>query len=206
MPNIDTIDCSFQDPEATRKFIFHLREAAPRLAAVNAYLSWKILKNAVGSRVVVEVRYQRKSAQLLSCLGLLRIRAMLFPAMIAGPPRLSDRDTIERAKNFAVSVLREIVAVEGSGPRSRPAVVALKKIARIEKAGRLSNWLRLASLLLPRHQRERVLGDLLEDIEELRATGVVAWRIWLFVHWQLLVCMPAKLWSALCWIVRALLG
>lgn len=58
-----------------------------------------------------------------------------------------------------------------------------------------------AGWLIPRNQREQVIGDLLEDIADLRNQKISEWRIWLFVLWQLQCTACGRLLGLLGWAV-----
>lgn len=49
---------------------------------------------------------------------------------------------------------------------------------------RIEDRLTTFAWLLPRHQREAFLGDMFEDVTELRHAKATFWKIWLFVLWQ----------------------
>lgn len=95
--------------------------------------------------------------------------------------------------------------------RSRTALTRLQKVighwargAKTDTGRRVSieRLLTGVSWLLPRRQREVILGDLLEDIVELRNTGCGRWRLRLFVCWQLGVAVAHRCAGPCAWLVK----
>src|ERR1035437_9414085 len=71
---------------------------------------------------------------------------------------------------------------------------------------RAVEFVSIISYLFPRKQREALLGDLLEDIDELQTQHVNPLRIWFTLIWQLsiiLLSLGPRLvkWFALGWLV-----